>query len=132
VEVLISEAESSIAALATQQLVAYNAADLDAFCACYHDEVVVLDGEDQVLVGTEALRERYRGLFENWKFGGEVPQRLDAEPHCVDYETWWRVDPETGERSEGVVLVRYTERDGRIGWVQFFRAQEPVAEEEST
>jgi hypothetical protein len=120
----MTEPESEIVTLARRQLTAYNAADLDAFCACYHDEVVVLDGETQVLEGRDALRDRYRGLFENWKFGGEVPQRFAAGPHCMDYETWWRIDPTTGARSEGVVLVRYTARDGHIGWVQFFRAEE--------
>ena len=39
--------------------------------------------------------------------------------HCVDDELWWRIDPESGERSEGRVLVRYHERDGLIGTVQF-------------
>ena len=42
-------------------------------------------------------------------------------PHCVDYERWWRVDPDTGERSEGEGLVRYQERDGQIALVQFLR-----------
>ena len=31
------------------------------------------------------------------------------------------LDPETGERSEGRVLVRYTLRDDRIGTVQFLK-----------
>jgi len=34
---------------------------------------------------------------------------------------WWRVDPNTGERSGGTVLVRYEERAGLIGIVQFLR-----------
>ena len=112
---------SKIVELASRQLAAYNASDLDAFCACYHDGVVVLDGEERLLEDIDTFRERYRGLFEQWEFGAEVPQRLDAGDHCVDYETWWRIDPESGERSEGEVLVRYTLRDEKIGWGQFFR-----------
>ena len=112
---------SSIVELAARQLVAYNNSDLNAFCACYHPEVVVLDCDEQIVVGIEDFRERYRGLFEGFEFGAEVTQRLDAGDHCVDYETWWRIDPGTGERSQGVVLVRYTLRDQTIGWVQFFR-----------
>jgi hypothetical protein len=105
-----------IAELAAAQLVAYNAADIDAFCACYHDEVVVLDGEVEQLRGLEAFRERYVALFATTGFGARVPQRLAAGPHCVDLEVYWRAD---GVERE--VLVRYTERDGRIGLVQFLR-----------
>ena len=41
--------------------------------------------------------------------------------HCVDLEHWWRIDPETGERSEGSILVHYTLRDDLIGTVRFMR-----------
>ena len=112
---------SVITDLAARQLEAYNAADLEAFCACYHEDVVVFDGGQESLRGLTAFRERYRGMFEAWTFGASVDQRLSCGPHAVDQETWWRIDPESGERSEGEVLVRYTERDGRIGTVQFLR-----------
>ena len=110
---------TDIAELAARQLAAYNAADLEAFVACYHEDVRVLRGEEESLRGREALRERYRGLFEDWSFGAEVPQRLHLGQHCVDYETWWRIAPDSDERMEGAVLVRYMERDGLIGLVQF-------------
>jgi len=110
---------ADIAELAARQLAAYNAADLDAFVACYHEDIRLLDGDEETLRGRAALRERYCGLFELWSFGAEVPRRVQLGQHCVDYETWWRVDPDSGERSEGVVLVRYMERDGLIGLVQF-------------
>jgi hypothetical protein len=42
-------------------------------------------------------------------------------PHAVDLERWWRIDPDRGERSEGEILVRYTQRDDLIGTVQFLR-----------
>ena len=60
-------------------------------------------------------------MFEEWSFGAEVPERLHLGAHCVDMETWWRTDPESGEESRGQVLVRYEARDGRIGLVQFLR-----------
>jgi len=110
----------TIEELATMQLEAYNASDLGAFVACYHEDVLVLADDEESLRGRVDFKERYRSLFEGaWDFGATVPQRLTAGAHCVDYETWWRIDPETGERSEGVVLVRYSERDGLIGVVQF-------------
>ena len=112
---------SVIVTLAERQLAAYNAADLEAFVACYHDDVRVLTGDEETLRGRVAFRAQYQGLFEGWRFGAEVPRRLHVGPHCVDFETWWRIDPESGERSEGEVLVRYTLRDGAIGTVQFLR-----------
>ena len=107
--------------LAIEQLAAYNAADLDAFCRCYHPEVVALDAAGEVtLRGIDAFRERYRPMFERGRFGATVDQRLHAGAHAVDSERFWRVGPD-GERTEGALLVRYTERDGAIAVVQFLR-----------
>lgn len=110
---------TDIAQLAQAQLDAYNAADLDAFIACYHPDVVVMEGDAISFSGREAMRERYRDLFSDWTFGASVPERLVAGSHCVDRELYWRIDPETTERSEGEVLVRYTAADGLIARVQF-------------
>lgn len=111
---------SLIEDLAQRQLTAYNAGDLNAFVACYHEDIVVLNDDEDSLRGRDAFRERYAPLFTDCKFGAEVPQRFGVGDHCVDYETWWRIDPTTGERTEGSVLVRYSARDGLIGVVQFF------------
>ena len=110
---------SRIEDLAQQQLDAYNRSDLEGFVACYHPEVLVLDGKEQSLSGINEFRERYRALFSEWEFGASVTQRIALGAHCVDFEEWWRVDPVTGERSEGQVLVHYEERDGLIGTVRF-------------
>jgi hypothetical protein len=107
--------------LAIRQLDAYNAADLDAFCACYHDDVSVLDADGAETVrGNTAFRERYRGKFEGGNFGASVDHRMSVGSHAVDSERYWFVDAE-GARVEGDVLVRYTERDGTIAVVQFLR-----------
>ncbi|MCO4770514.1 MAG: nuclear transport factor 2 family protein [Deltaproteobacteria bacterium] len=112
---------SPVVQLAIDQLVAYNASDLDGFCACYHDDVCVLneDGTES-LRGMEAFRERYRPMFERGQFGGTVDERTTTGPHCVEREHYWRNNAD-GTRVQGTILVRYTERDGRIGTVQFFR-----------
>ena len=107
--------------LAQQQLDAYNQADLNAFVACYHPEVRILNGNEESLSGIDDFRTRYRTLFKEWEFGASVPQRMSLNTQCIDYEQWWRIDPSTGKRSEGHILVRYEERDGLIGTVQFFR-----------
>ena len=108
-----------IVQLAEQQLAAYNAHDLDAFCACYHPEVRVFFGEEPDIEGIEEFRERYADKFDRGGFGATVPRRLSLGAHCVDEEHWWTLDGDSGERREGVLLVRYVERDGRIGLVQF-------------
>ena len=112
---------TGIAELAQKQLDAYNASDLEAFVACYHRDVRVFNGDEESLRGREALRARYRELFHEWSFGASVPERMVLNAHCVDFEEWWRVNPSTNERSEGKILVRYEERDGLIGTVQFLR-----------
>lgn len=112
---------SLIAQLASQQLEAYNRADLDAFVACYHESVRVFDHHELVAEGTTAFRSRYATLFARGGFGANVPERLIHDQHCVDLEHWWRIDPETGERKEGTVLVHYCQKGELIGEVRFFR-----------
>lgn len=111
----------AVVELAVRQLAAYNAADLDAFCACYHPDVVALDADGVVsFQGIDAFRERYRPMFERGNFGASVDSRVHAGAHCVDSERFWRVSVD-GVRTEGALLVRYTERDGTIAVVQFLR-----------
>jgi hypothetical protein len=110
---------SPIVTLAEQQLSAYNAADLDAFCECYHPDIRMMKGEDIVCEGIVSFRQRYADKFARGGFGATVPSRVHSGPHCVDEEHWWVDNPETHERTGGVLLVRYCERDGRIGLVQF-------------
>jgi hypothetical protein len=109
------------AELAARQLEAYNARNLDAFCACYADDVRVLDASGAVdLAGMDAFRRRYAAFFGAWdEIRGEVERRLVLEPHVVDDERWMRA--RGAERASGRVLVRYTASGGRISTVQFFR-----------
>lgn len=115
------------AALAAAQLQAYNARDLDAFCACYAPDVRVLEADGrESLRGMEAFRTRYAALFRGWdEVGAAVDQRIVAAPHAIDDERWWRSRHSTGERSSGRVLVRYTVGPLGIHTVQFFPAESP-------
>lgn len=115
--------DSPVAELAARQLEAYNRADLDAFCDCYHEQVRVLDEHGRpTMEGLAAFRERYGAMFEKLAdVAAEVETRLVLGRHCVDLEHWSRTDPATGERSSGTVLVRYTERDGKLAVVEFLR-----------
>ncbi|MFK7987183.1 MAG: nuclear transport factor 2 family protein [Sandaracinaceae bacterium] len=110
----------TVTELAARQLNAYNRADLDAFCGCYHEDVSVLaeDGSE-IARGQTAFRARYESLFATRAFGATVETRVSVGVHCVDHERYWR--EADGAREEGEVIVRYRLRDGRIDEVQFFR-----------
>jgi len=112
----MADETSLIRELAARQLAAYNAADLDAFCACYHPEVVVENDGEVTLQGIEAFRARYRAMFDAGGFSATVDERLAHGAHCVDREDYRRADG-----TEGRVLVHYTLREGLIGRVQFWR-----------
>jgi hypothetical protein len=109
--------------LAAAQLEAYNRADVDAFCACYAEDVVVLDEAGaQTLRGQEAFRAGYVRLFATFRdVQAGILTRVAMGRHCIDHERWSRVHRETGERMAGEILVRYTGRDGKIAIVQFLR-----------
>ncbi len=113
--------EPLVVQLAKRQLAAYNTADLDAFCACYHPDVKVLDADGVVtLAGMEHFRARYAGLFRDFEeVHAEVDMRVVLGAHVVEREQWSRRNRATGEVSGGTVLVRYTEREGTIAVAQF-------------
>lgn len=112
-----------IVELSLRQLAAYNAQDIDGFCACFHRDVCVLDAEgNRTLQGEAAFRSRYLAMFTaHTDVFAEVTQRIVLGAHVVEFERWSRVERATGIRHEGEVIVRYTERDGLIRWVEFLR-----------
>ena len=110
--------------LATQQLAAYNQNDIDAFCACYHPEVVVLDANGQIRSqGLQVFRSRYKELFERFEVHATVSNRVCLPPHIVEHEHWQRTNRRTGEITQGAVLVRYLEKDGLLAVAQFWAAE---------
>lgn len=111
-----------ILTLSEEQLVAYNNRDIQAFCACYHEEVKVLDEEGEVTMnGMETFKQRYTSLFESYVTHAWITERMLLPPHIVEKERYVRKNLETGEESSGDILVRYTERDGKIALVEFLR-----------
>ena len=107
--------------LADEQLRCYNRADLDGFCACYAEDVVVLDADGKpTLQGIAEFRQRYGKLFETMRdVRAAIRGRLQMANHIVEFEAWRRTDPATGEEQAGEVIVRYTERGGKIAVVEF-------------
>lgn len=114
--------KATVLDLSAAQLAAYNRADIDAFCACFHPEVTVLDGEGTVTIaGMAAFRERYGTLFRDQATVATVDARVHLGPHVVEREQWSRTHRVTGEVASGEVLVRYTEADGKLRWVEFLK-----------
>jgi hypothetical protein len=100
------------------QLDAYNAQDLDAYCAFYADDVVVADvGAAPNLEGNTAYRERYAGAFAKFpKNKAELLNRIVLGNMVIDHE---RVDRGDGVTPVFEVAAIYTFRDGKIARVDF-------------
>ena len=98
------------------QLAAYNAQDIDGFCACYHDDVVIEDGNGKVLsTGVDTLRTRYGALFvQHPNNRAELVARMRIGPWVIDEE---RV---TGRNTAPLrAIAIYQVLEGRIASVRF-------------
>ena len=111
--------------MAQRQLDAYNAHDLEAFAACYHEDVEVRDFPAQTLriQGRAELRARYGPLFEKHpELHAELVQRSEQGAVVVDKE---RV---TGMGSEVVFALAIYEVEGDlIRRVWFARPREEAS-----
>ncbi len=104
--------------LAQRQLDAYNARDVEAFAACYAEDVDVRDlrTNDPILRGRAALHERYGKMFAATPdLRAEVGTRITCGPFAFDHEQVTR----NGGRSEVVAI--YEVKDGLIFRVWFAR-----------
>lgn len=105
--------------LAQRQLDAYNAKDLDAFCACYSPDVQVfrMPATAPVTSGLAAFRERYRtGPFAQPQVQAEVRTRVVMGSKVLDHEFVHGrgADPQQ-------VFALYEVQDGLITTVWFFQ-----------
>ncbi|MCV2354463.1 nuclear transport factor 2 family protein [Paucibacter sp. B2R-40] len=106
--------------LAQAQLLAYNAKDLEAFVACYSEDVKVwrMPADAPSLVGREAFRDSYRkGPFAQPQVQAEVAQRIVMGNTVIDHE----LVHGRGDSPQQVAVV-YRCRDGLIAEVYFFGA----------
>ncbi len=101
------------------QLDAYNAQDLDAFCAFYAPDAVLAPyGGEPHTVGLEAVRERHRALFAQFPQNkAEVLNRIVVGSNVIDHERVLRAPG--GETFE--VSPIYTIAGGKIVRVDFVR-----------
>ncbi|WP_020592076.1 nuclear transport factor 2 family protein [Kiloniella laminariae] len=107
--------------LAEKQLLAYNAHDLEAFCACFSDDVVVeLLQDNQVLfTGKDALRSTYAERFSHPDLHAHLLNRMALGRVVIDEE---EVTGLPGG-SPLYVLAIYEIEEGLIRRVRFERGE---------
>ncbi len=105
-------------ALAQRQLDAYNARDLEAFCAPYSDDIQIvgLDGKEEAR-GKEAFKARYRDRFQKLtKLHCQLVKRMVMGNFVLDEEAI------TGTGGDPIHAVAIFEvRNGKIAVVRFIR-----------
>lgn len=107
--------------LAERQLKAYNSRDLQAFCACYHQEIEVFRnlGEGPSTNGLGQFREIYRDRFEKSpELKCTIKNRIVLENSVIDEE---HVTGLVGNPNRLHVVAIYGFRDGLISQVWFVR-----------
>ncbi|MDP3659857.1 nuclear transport factor 2 family protein [Phenylobacterium sp.] len=99
------------------QLDAYNAQDLDAYCAYFTPDVVVADLNGAVTTqGIEAYRARYAKAFADFPQNkAELLARIVLGTSVIDHE---RVVRKPGGETFEVAAI-YTFADGKIARVDF-------------
>ena len=104
--------------IAQAQLDAYNAQDLDTYCAFFTEDVVVADvGGEVNLSGNEAYRERYAGAFAKFPNNrADLLGRMVLGNTVIDHE---RVDRGDGVTPVFEVAAIYTFRGDKIARVDF-------------
>lgn len=102
-----------------RQLDAYNAQDIDAFCACFCEDCVLADLNGAVTEqGIVELRTRYAHVFERYASNeARLVNRIAVGNVVIDHEDIARSPT---QRFEAIAV--YTVRDGLIARVDFARA----------
>jgi hypothetical protein len=103
-----------------RQVEAYNARDVEAFLACYAEEVVIEDADGVPRTsGREEMRKRYRELFDSASdLHAEIPSRIRVGRYVVDEE---RVGGLPGGNEIHAIAIYRLDHDGLIDRVRFLR-----------
>jgi hypothetical protein len=102
----------------SRQLECYNAHDLDGFCACYSEDVVLqnLHEPEPYARSKPELRELYRQRFSNPSLKASIAKRIAQGKYVIDQEEVEGL----GEKILHVVAI-YEVADGLIKSVRFIR-----------
>jgi hypothetical protein len=103
-----------------QQLTAYNARDIDAFVACYHELVVIEDAAGRLIMsGASELRQSYGPLFrDRTELHAEILWRERLGTYVVDSEVVTGMGPEPVR----AVAIYHLGDDGLIDRVRLVRS----------
>jgi uncharacterized protein (TIGR02246 family) len=119
----MSDSASSEAArrIADAQLVAYNARDMDAYLALFHEDAVLVNLPDQGVIaqGRDAIRALYEVRFATAGLHCEVHHRSEIGNIAIDRET---VYTDAGPPVD--ILAMYEVIDGKIVRIFFVRGGE--------
>ncbi|MDZ5473973.1 nuclear transport factor 2 family protein [Bacillus sp. 31A1R] len=71
-----------------RQLKAYNEKDIDAFMACYSEDVHVYAFPNIVRMSSnEEMRVHYKKLFDTYpNMNAEIVKRIEQHPYVIDHE----------------------------------------------
>jgi uncharacterized protein (TIGR02246 family) len=105
--------------LVQRQLDAYNAQDLEAFCACFAADCVLAELNGAVTQqGMAAIRQRYKTLFDTYPENrAALVNRVVVGDVVIDHEDIVR---SPSERINAAAI--YTVKNGLIARVDFVRA----------
>ncbi len=104
--------------IADRQLVAYNALDLDAYCALFHEEaeLILLPSQEVIARGRDKIREIYAARFATPGLRCVVHERSALGRVAIDRETVHMDDKDPLE-----ILALYEIEDGLIVRAFFLR-----------
>ncbi len=118
----IANEARSPAILAEAQLNAYNARDLDAFAACFAEDVEVYGFPGALtLKGRADFRARYAERFKSEGLHAIAVHRAVIGSRVIDHERVWLEGPDKSDPVDLVVI--YTVRDGLIARVDFIKEE---------
>jgi len=102
----------------TRQLEAYNAHDLEAFCACYSEDVELrnMSEPEPFLRSRESLRDLYGNKFANPALRARIANRMVKGDFVIDHEKVSGLGD-----AELDVIVIYELEDDLIRRVRFIR-----------
>lgn len=115
--------EASPATIVQKQVESFNSENLDAFAACYAENVVVLNyPNDTLYVGNKTLKANYKRYFENSpKTEVEVVKRIQIGAVVIDEELVYRA----GRTNRQVAIYEVT--NGKIASMTFIHENKPLA-----
>ena len=98
-------------AVADAQLVAYNAQDMDAYLALFHEDatLVNLPGQEVVAAGIDAIRAMYEVRFQTRGLRCDVHHRSEIGNIAIDRETVY-----TDDKPPVDILAMYEVIDSRL------------------